>query len=355
MSENSTNLNPNAPADANAGIYGLPFTEAESKVVFIPVPWEVTTSYGGGTANGPEAILKASPQIDLYDPEVKDHWQKGLFYNDDGFDYIQDLNKKTKPKATQVIAALTGESTLSENDLNQLLSEVNNASHLCNEWVRNKTLNILKQKKIPALIGGDHSVPFGAFQAAAEVYGNFGILHLDAHSDTRHQYMGFEHSHASILRNALDLIPNIKRMVQVGIRDYCDEEAQYIKTHADRIHCYTDLRIQNEKQDGIQFSIMAHEIIKHLPDRVWITFDIDGLDPKFCPNTGTPVPGGLDYYEAISLMRLIAKSGRQIIGFDLVEVAPAEGNEWDANVAMRLLYKMSAYAMVSQGHASWRL
>lgn len=353
---------PNNPAEASAGIFGLPFTRAEAACVLIPVPWEATTSYGNGTAFGPDAILNASAQIDLYDWEIKDAWKKGMFLEPISEEVMEwNLNgcELAEPVKTRFSEVSTNE------DLKTKRNQVNELSKKVNTWVYEKTLEVFKEKKIPGILGGDHSVPFGAFQAAAEAKGDFGILHLDAHADLRNEYMGFTDSHASIMRNALTRIPKIKKLVQVGIRDYCDEEIDFIKSHPDRLHCFFDHRLQQEKMEGVGFSKISQEIIRHLPDQVWISFDIDGLDPRYCPHTGTPVPGGLDFNEALSLFRQVAKTGRKIIGFDLVEVAPKLVNdkpapieqahdEWDANVAMRLLYKMCGFAAVSQGVVPWR-
>ena len=217
-----------------------------------------------------------------------------------------------------------------------------------------------------AIIGGDHSVPFGAFEAAAEHFGSFGVIHFDAHSDTRKSYMGFEHSHASIMYNAATKIPAITQFVQVGIRDFCDEEYQFVRSQGKRFHMFYDQKIAEHRCSGKPFAEIAQEMISSLPEKVWVSFDIDGLDPRYCPHTGTPVPGGLDYSEAVFILRALAQSGRKIIGFDVVEVAPIltsdnvpieinqANDEWDANVGMRLIYKISALAFASQGWAQWR-
>ena len=364
MESNSTkkNIDPNAAADPNAGIYGLPYSFEEATLVYLPVTWEATTSYGGGTAHGPEAILNASIQMDMFDLDVKDPYLAGLYSLPISPD-IFEQNKRAKILAETVIDAYGD--TSGSPELQKNLSLVNSYSETVNTYVEKEISKILEHGKIPALIGGDHSTPFGAFKAAASKYSEFGILHFDAHSDTRKAYLGFEHSHASIMYNASTKIPQIKKLVQVGIRDFCVDEFEFTSSQKEKFHVYYDQQLNQKKMEGIPFKKTAEEIISHLPKNVWVSFDIDGLDPKFCPHTGTPVPGGLDYPEAIEVIRALAKSGRKIIGFDVVEVAPIlnlEGmpieinqanDEWDANVGMRLIYKISALALASQNFCSW--
>lgn len=360
----SKKIDPNAAADPNSGIFGLPYSFEESKLIYIPVPWEATTSYGGGTVFGPQAILDASLQMDLFDLDVLKPYEQGLHALELDPN-LSAINAEAK-KLSQPIKDVQG--NLEEHpELKKNLDLVNRASDQINSWVKTQTLHVLKTGKIPGLIGGDHSIPFGAFQAAAESIGDFGILHFDAHSDTRNAYMGFKHSHASIMNNAATQIPQIKKIVQVGIRDFCEDEVIFTRAQGKKFEIFYDLHVQNEKQKGTPFISIAETIIKNLPDKVWVSFDIDGLDPRYCPHTGTPVPGGLDFSEAVAIIRLLAKSGRKIVGFDVVEVAPplkADGtpaeriqayDEWDANVGMRLIYKISALALASQKLAKWNI
>lgn len=333
-------FDPNAAASAATGIFGLPFTEAEAALVCIPVPWEVTTSFGGGTSRGPVAIREASCQVDLFDPDVPHSWAPGIFMQDMPADILL-LNGQARKEAQAVMAGMRGQDAL---------DRVNQAGERLNQHVYRETARLLAQKKIPAIVGGDHSVPFGAFQAIGEVYPSFGILHVDAHSDTRRAYGGFVWSHASIMYNALEQIPALQKMVQVGIRDLCEEEYDYtFRTQKDRVQVYFDASLSQQKLEGGLWSVMAREMIADLPGDVWISFDIDGLDPQFCPHTGTPVPGGLTFSEAIYLIRLLAQSGRRIVGFDLNEVVPDPDRAWDENVGARLLYKMATWTFASQG------
>ncbi len=355
-------FDPNGAADPNAGIFGLPYSFDDSKIIFLPVEWEATTSYGGGTSHGPEAILNASSQIDLFDLDIQKPYLSGMHAMDSDHS-IAEMNERAKSLAQTVIEAyglVEGSDELTAN-----LAEVNQLSNQLNQKVYQSIKKILDAGKIPALIGGDHSTPFGAFLAASGQHPGFGILHFDAHSDTRKAYMGFEHSHASIMYNAATKIPAIQKFVQVGIRDFCEDEYEFTRSQKDRFQVHYDRDLGMKKMSGKSYDQIADEIISTLPEKVWISFDIDGLDPRYCPHTGTPVPGGLEYAEAIQIIRKLAQSGRKIIGFDVVEVAPlldSEGqpapiaqasDEWDANVGMRLIYKIAAFALASQGYANW--
>ncbi len=360
--ETKIQYDPNAPADASAGIFGLPYSYEQSQLVFLPIPWEATTSYGGGTVFGPEAILNASSQLDLYDLDVKEPHLCGLHALPIPEEILR-LNEISKSLAEPIKEALGD--LMANPDLVVNLDQVNSNSAELNRFVHESISKVIRDGKIPAIIGGDHSVPIGAFQAAAEKYPAFGILHFDAHSDTRNAYMGFTDSHASIMRNAANRIPAITRFVQVGIRDFCEDEVAFTRGQGNRFEVFYDQKIQEEKMNGTPFSKIAQTLIANLPEHVWVSFDIDGLDPRFCPHTGTPVPGGLEYSEAVQILRLLAKSGRKIIGFDVVEVAPPladdgspkppvqASDEWDANVGMRLLYKLAAFSLASQGLAKW--
>jgi len=199
----------------------------------------------------------------------------------------------------------------------------------------------LDENKIPGLLGGDHSTPYGLIKAISERYPNFGILQIDAHMDLRKAYEGFVWSHASIFYNVMQTLP-IRKLVQVGIRDYCQEETDYAMSLQDRITINTDRDMRRSLFQGISYHEICKNIIAHLPDEVYVSFDIDGLDPSLCPSTGTPVPGGLSIQEAFYLLELVKESGRKIIGFDLCEVGG--NNAWDANVGARVLYKLANLA-----------
>jgi agmatinase len=343
-------FDPNAPAQPGSGIFGLPFAEADAQVVLIPVPWEATTSYGGGAAAGPKAILEASMQVDLFDLDVEKPYEAGIFMLPEP-ELIIEKNGQGKAAAAPVIeAGGAGD----DEGLRASLARVNALSEEVNAWVQGETKRLLDAGKIVGIVGGDHSVPFGALKALAAKKKAFGVLHFDAHSDTRSAYEGFTHSHASIMHNVLERIPEVTKLVQVGIRDVCEEEILYTRGLGKRVRMVTDRDLGMRKLAGEPFVALAREIAAELPEEIWVSFDIDGLDPRFCPHTGTPVPGGLDLHELLAVLREVVRVGRRIVGFDLNEVAPNPADpedQWDGNVGARMLYKLIGFTLASQGRA----
>lgn len=349
-----TIIDPNAKASSKDGIYGLPFKENEAQVVYIPVPWDVTTSYQAGTSKGPGAILAASEQIDFFDLDFVDAYQAGLFMKKESAK-IKKLNLEGRALAKKIIDA-DDEAMKKNKVLQKNLAKVNQICEDLNNEVYKETKSLLDKNKIAVVVGGDHATPFGAIKAYAEKYPKLGILHFDAHSDTRIAYMGFENSHASIMHNVMEKIPGVGKLVQVGIRDFCEQEFTYTRDNK-KVEVYFDQTLARRKMSGENFQKIAKEIVSHLPEHVYISFDIDGLDPRFCPNTGTPVPGGLDYQEVMLIINELVASGKKLVGFDLVEVAPNpkdKSNEWDANVGMRLLYKMTSASLATLGFVKKR-
>jgi agmatinase len=213
--------------------------------------------------------------------------------------------------------------------------------------VYEETRALLVAGKMPVIIGGDHSVPFGAILAYAETHPNLGILHLDAHADLREAYEGFTWSHASIFHNVITRVGGVDRLVQVGVRDLSNAESAMIDNSQGRIVTFFDSDLAARKEEGATWAEIADEIVAALPRDVYLSWDIDGLDPTLCPSTGTPVPGGLSWNEAIGLLRALRRGGKRIVGLDLCEVSPGE-TEWDANVGARLLYKMIGFALMTQ-------
>ena len=198
---------------------------------------------------------------------------------------------------------------------------------------------LLDEGKLVGLLGGDHSTPFGYWKAIAEKHGDFGILQIDAHCDLREAYENFKYSHASVMYNALTEIPQIVKLVQVGVRDYSVSEAEYIANSNNRVVTYFDKQIKERLYEGETWKVIVDEIVNHLPDKIFISFDIDGLDPKLCPHTGTPVQGGFETEQIFYLFKKVLQSGRRIIGFDLNEVG-ISADEWDENVGARVLFKL---------------
>jgi agmatinase len=346
-------FDPTTTISSDYGIFGIPFTEKESRLILLPVPWEVTTSYGRGASNGPRIIRQASEQIDLFDIETKTAYEAGIYMKPISAKIMLE-NKKHKTLAQKVIK-LKSALSKDKKTITKLTGQVNVASEKLTDWVYHETKKILSAGKLFGLVGGDHSTPLGAIQAICEKHSSsgksdVGILHIDAHSDTRKAYQGFEQSHASIMYNVMNSEKSKRpqKLVQVGIRDFCEEEFNFVNSRPD-IKTFFDTQTKQRLLKGESWASIATDIISELPQKVYISFDIDGLDPRFCPSTGTPVIGGLSTDEVFLLFNLLAQSGRTIVGFDLNEVSSgaSKESEWDGNVGARMLYKLCGWSIVT--------
>ena len=336
-------FNPNSAAPEDSDIFGLPFTTDEADIVLIPVPWEATVSYGSGASLGPDAIMEASGQVDLNHFDYPELWKRGIAM-DDFPEELLLLSTHAKQKAAKIIKAIEkGKDPLGSKKLIANYELVNDACEAMNDWVRERAAYWRKKGKMVGLVGGDHSTPLGYLRHMATEHSEFGLLVLDAHLDLRNAYEGFTYSHASIFYNALQQLPQIKKLVQVGIRDFCSEETQYAASQGRRVSIHYDRQMQRDVMGGKTWKQLFEEMIAELPQKVYVSIDIDGLDPKLCPNTGTPVPGGFEFEQAAYLLHLLKLSGKEIIGFDLCEVSPG-ADDWDGNVGARMLFQLCGMA-----------
>ncbi len=336
---------PDGPGSADEGLFGLAVDPDGAAVVVIPAPFQATASFRRGTRHGPAAVRLASVQVDLADRELGEPWRAGIAMLELP-EAVLAWDRAAEAEALAVIAA-GGPVSL---ELAAAAARVDAQSQRLNAWVARRAREVLDRGAIPAVLGGDHSVSFGAIAAAAERWPGLGILHIDAHADLRRAYEGFTWSHASIMYNALSRLPGISRLVQVGLRDLGRCELDYQAANPRRIRAHFDADIAWALAGGAGWRGLCERIIEPLPERVYVSFDIDGLDPSLCPSTGTPVPGGLSWGQACVLLRVLAESGRRIAGFDLCEVAPGEGPweaSWDAAVGARLLYKLAGWAIAT--------
>jgi agmatinase len=345
-----SNYDPNSVGNPNNNIFGLPTTEENAKLVILPIPWEVTVSYGAGTARASEAIFKASLQVDLFDPEFPDAWKQGFYMRPSDKKILMKSDYLRKEAELYIDYISKGEEVSANQFMSKTLREVNEGGHFLNNWVYEQTKMLLEKDKLVGLLGGDHSTPLGFFKAIGEKHGEFGILQIDAHFDLREAYEGFNYSHASIMYNALKEIPELKVLVQAGIRDFGSDEWEYVKNSNFRVVTYFDKDIRNRQYEGQSWKQIAEEIVSKLPEKVFISFDIDGLDRKLCPFTGTPVPGGFELEQVFFLLSKVLASGKTIVGFDLNEVGIGGDTDWDANVGARVLYKLCNLLVTSNNN-----
>ena len=270
-----------------------------SEIVIYSAPLENTVSYGSGTRFGPKEIIKASQYVEFYDEEIKKElcFEKGI--------------------ATLPISRF--EKTNSKSAIERIEKVIS---------------NLIRDNKFVVLLGGEHTVTLGSVLAHHKEYENLSILQIDAHSDLRNSYEGNIYSHASVMRRVCDFNKNI---VQIGIRAQCKEESELIKNENIKTFYARDIR------QAVSQKKWQNEVLKELSDNVYITFDIDGLDPSVIPATGTPEPGGLRWDESLDLIKLVGKK-KNILGFDLVELAPSKFHTVSNFIAAKLVYKMLNYA-----------
>jgi agmatinase len=320
-------------------------------VVLVPVPWEATVSYGHGTSGGPEAIRAASEQVDLFDLETGRPYLAGIAM------LVADPElRDASDRAARLVARVIEEQTPSAgpapsvpSGISPRCAEVNELSRWAHDRVRATVDEWLRRDKLVGVVGGDHSTAFGSIAAHATQRPGVGVLQFDAHADLRVAYQGFELSHASVMHQVLAELPGVRKLVSVGVRDLCEQEHESIDRSRGRVTAYFGPELARRACEGEPFRRVAQEIAAQLPDEVYVSFDIDGLDPALCPHTGTPVPGGLSFEKASAILDAVVQSGRRIVGFDLCEVAPGpDGDEWDANVGARILYKLIGYALASR-------
>jgi agmatinase len=259
----------------------------KAKVVVFPVPYDSTTYYKAGTKEGPKAIIDASRHMELYDVE------SGRVLKGDDVFTLQEL-EPSKDSPWQTLLRI-------ERVVRQLLAD----------------------RKIPFLLGGEHSITLGAVLAFKKAKKDFSVLQIDAHSDLRDVFEGTKYHHASVMRRVREQIPGV---VQVGIRSMCPQEADYIK---------------RKKLQNIFFApdFPVEKIVSALKKEVYLTFDIDALDPSIMPSTGTPEPGGLGWHETLKLLDVLSRE-RKIIGADLVELCPIPGLVFPDFLAAKLAFKI---------------
>ena len=263
----------------------------DSKVAILPFPYEKTTTYGKGAEKGPKAIIKASSEMELYDEENGNAFECGICT-------LKELKTNEKPESMAGIA-------------------FDNAK------------KILKDDKFLITLGGEHSITSPIVRAFKEKYNELGVLQIDAHADLRDEFEDSKHSHACAMRRVMEICP----VVQVGIRSLSYEEKEFIDERKLKIFWARDI-VGNDK--------WFDEALQMLPKNVYITFDVDGLDPSIMPSTGTPEPGGLGYYHILRFLKKVFEK-RNVLGLDLVELAPISGNNAPDFMCARLVYKMIGY------------
>ncbi len=274
-----------------------------SEIVVISAPLEKTVSYGKGTSKGPEEILEASHYVEFYDEEQNRElcFEKGIC-------------------------------TLEPLNLQKLSVEK------CLDKIHEEVAKHIDAGKFVVTLGGEHSLSTAPIFAHYERFPNLSILHIDAHSDLRADYEGSKYSHASIMARVAEFTTNI---VQVGIRAQCREESEFRKEKGIKTFYAREIKL------GMYGDNWQELVAKNLSENVYISFDIDGFDPSLVPATGTPEPGGLFWDETMNLLKIVGLE-KNIVGFDVVELAPNKFNPSSNFVAAKLVYKMLNYAFINR-------
>lgn len=270
-----------------------------ARIVIVPIPFEATTSYGKGTKNGPDSILRASAYVEFFDDET----EKELCF-DKGIATISPIDTdKYNPK--------------------QMIDKIYSL-----------TKEILTIGKFIVFLGGEHTIAFPIIKAYYEYNSNISILHFDAHSDLRETYDGTPFSHACFMARVLEFFPKPSDIIQVGIRAQCKEEFELIKKR--KINTFYAHKIRN----GDYGSNWQKNIVNKLNENIYVTFDVDYFDPSLIPATGTPEPNGFYYHETVEVFREIRRQGKKIIGLDIVELSPIPNlNHCELTIA-RFIYKI---------------
>jgi agmatinase len=329
------NFNPEGIRESSK-LFGLPFTIETAEVVVIPVPWDVTSTVQGGTSLGPSAVLNASTQVELYVDRIEDAWKMGIAMLpiDKGW---HDKNNEARIFTEAYFNFLNGgEVKLSEKDKSIIIKNINALSENINEWVFQKSSEIIKSGQIPIVLGGDHSVPFGLMKAISQKYDSFGVLQIGAKANMIPAHQNFTYSHASIMHNLLQL-SQVSKLVQLGTSDFYAKESGDMNND-DRISTFYDYMLARESFEGVPWSAQTDRIIARLPEKVYISLDINSLALQF--SSITVIPSWLTYHHLIYLFDKLALTGRQIIGFDICEVSGSLSN-WHAIIGARLLYYLS--------------
>ena len=325
-------------------LFGRSTSRVDAKVIVLPLPWGVTASFGGGTEQAPLAVLNASSQIDYALTEVEKAQKLGIHM----LPISEDWKKKhiyLRPQVESYIHALEREEK--HTSYPSLLEKINKAGEDFLTWTEKQVEEILSQGKIPALLGGEHSVTEASSSTIFAHYPKAALLQIDAHMDLRPSYLGLRYSHASVMYNLLES-GYLSKLVQVGVREFSPEEQKRAETDK-RIHTFYAFNLQRLRFLGYSWHKQVEQILSSLPEEVYVSLDIDGLDPPYCPQTGTPAGGGLSFAEVVYLLQQLAFSGRRILGFDLVEVVPSPTG-LDQNLAAQLLYRLCIYAGLSQNY-----
>lgn len=314
-------------------------TTDEAQLVVVSVPWSVTADYGKGASYAPDAIIEASMKSGLYDAVAHLSLEGKIATAD--IDYnIQELSAQLGREAERVASHLEdGVEVVGEKMLARV-ARIDAGFEEMNTYVHMQVARHAKAGKRVAIVGGDQSVAFGAIKALSECHKEIGVLSIDAHADLRKGVSPYRYSHTSIMRNVVEEIASVSKIVEVGVRDVTREEMQ-TACESGKIEIFLAEELASRMFEGCCWQALCDEICAKLPQKVYVSLDVDALKIEFCHNTNAPVPGGLNFNEAVYLVNRLVATGHEIVGFDITEVVPNINNTMDSTVAARLLGKLA--------------
>jgi agmatinase len=330
-------FDPNGPAAKSSGVFGLMSPKIESKLVLLPVPWDATTSKRQGTSYAPAMILHESKFVELFDIDFKKMYEHGIFMLPEQ-KKIREMNLLTKKMISTTKLDDDGNKTTKS-----ARGKINTMCNKANDFIYVETKKLLSTGKLVGVIGGDHSITLGSIKAHLEKYPKMALIQIDAHADLRKSFEGHTYSHASIAYNVLNET-KIQKVIQVGVRALCEEEMKRIDSQKKRVETFFAQKIMEQEFSGRKWHSTCKKIASSLPKEVYISLDVDALDVEYCPNTGTPVPGGMGFQQLIHLIKIICNSNKRICGFDIVETG---SNSFDASVSAHLLYQLCGWCLCS--------
>lgn len=322
----------------DGGFYFGDKTEpSKADVVIVSAPWSVTADFGRGATYTPDAIIDASAGGDCYDAATGISVAGRVATAE--IDYnIQELSEHLGREAERVAHHTSADDSVVGEYVARKVAHVNEGFAEMQTTVYKQVKCWASKGKRIAVIGGDHSVAFGAVKALSEQYEEMGVLFIDAHADFSRDGEIFNYSHRSVARNIVEEIPAVG-LVEVGVRDIKEIEAKELNSN-DKVKLFLAEKIAARRFGGESWGDICREIVGLLPQKVYVSLDIDALKIEFCNNTNAPVPGGMTFDEVVYLVNSVVESGREIVGFDISEVVSSIDNKMDAIVGARLLAKM---------------
>lgn len=314
----------------------------DADIVIVSAPWSVTADFGRGATYTPDAIIDQSLEKELYDV-VSGISIEGRIATAEIDYHIQECSEQLGHDAERVVRAKADKDSLVGDYVSRKIDNVNEGFAYMHSSVYKQVKHWASQNKRVAVVGGDHSVAFGAVKALAEECGEMGVLFIDAHADFGEGEV-FKYSHRTIARDIVEQIPNVTKLVQIGVRDLDRAEVEAIDAN-DKVDVFYAEKVAQRRFEGASWGELCREFVAKLPQKVYISLDIDALKIEFCNNTNAPTPGGMTFDEVVYLVNCVVASGRDIVGFDISEIVTSLDEKMDAIVGVRLLVKLSVAAL----------